>query len=92
MRTQLRVAFVAVVVAVAVAAAASAAAHPNQTATDVLALPQLTGPSRVGTTVFHLVDRARVDRSMPSGHRELMVQFWYPAAVAELLTISYSSG
>src|SRR5690348_7482587 len=42
-------------------------------------LPALSGPDRVGTRVLHLVDRTRIDRSFRSGHRELMVQLWYPS-------------
>ncbi|HZX06099.1 hypothetical protein [Kribbella sp.] len=45
------------------------------------ALPAPTGRKALGTTAVHLVDRARVDPSMPSGQRELMVSFWYPAGM-----------
>ena len=41
-------------------------------------LPKPTGPYSVGTCIFHLVDPSRRDASFPSGHRELMVQMWYP--------------
>jgi dienelactone hydrolase len=41
-------------------------------------LPRPTGPYLVGTRIVHLVDSSRVDRTFPSGHRELMVQVWYP--------------
>jgi dienelactone hydrolase len=44
-----------------------------------LRLPALPGPDRVGTRVLRLVDASRSDRSFRSGHRELMVQLWYPA-------------
>ncbi len=46
----------------------------------VLRLPALPGPDRVGTLSLRLVDKTRADRSFRSGHRELMVQLWYPAA------------
>jgi dienelactone hydrolase len=39
----------------------------------------LTGPHKVGTSIHHLTDTSRQDQS-PSGHRELMIQLWYPAA------------
>lgn len=55
------------------AAAAATGARPR------LRLPALTGPDRVGTRALVLVDRSRVDHSFVSGHRELMVQLWYPA-------------
>jgi predicted dienelactone hydrolase len=47
-------------------------------------LPQPTGTFAVGTTVLHLVDTNRVETHVmpPHGPRELMVQVWYPAAVA----------
>ena len=41
----------------------------------------LTGPYRVGTSILCLIDASREDQS-PSGYRELMVQFWYPAAAS----------
>jgi predicted dienelactone hydrolase len=45
-------------------------------------LPLLTGPYPVGTTVYHFVDATREEiyTSVPSDVREIMVQFWYPAA------------
>jgi dienelactone hydrolase len=49
---------------------------------SAISLPALTGRSAVGTFSIDLVDRSRRDRTMPSGHRELMVQLWYPAADA----------
>ncbi|GGR25353.1 esterase [Streptomyces netropsis] len=43
-------------------------------------LPAPTGPYAVGTTARHLVDDGRRDPWRPgSGHREVMVSFWYPA-------------
>ncbi|GAA3145984.1 putative dienelactone hydrolase [Kribbella aluminosa] len=44
-------------------------------------LPAPTGRKALGTTAVHLVDRARIDPAMPSGQRELMVSFWYPAGM-----------
>ena len=45
-------------------------------------LPKPSGPFKVGTRIFHLVDASRVEDNgpSPSGKRELMVQAWYPAA------------
>ena len=63
-----------VVLAVAAAGAAAAAAPTT------LRLPNLSGPDAVGTRTLQFVDGARPDRSFRSGHRELMVQLWYPAA------------
>jgi len=44
-----------------------------------LQTPPLTGRFPVGTMSLRLTDRSRRDPSSPSGVRELMVQFWYPA-------------
>ncbi|MGH3408196.1 MAG: alpha/beta hydrolase family protein [Streptosporangiaceae bacterium] len=44
-----------------------------------LQTPPLTGRFAVGTMSLQLTDRSRRDPSSPSGVRELMVQFWYPA-------------
>ncbi len=44
-----------------------------------LQTPPLTGRFPVGTMSLRLTDRSRRDPSSPSGMRELMVQFWYPA-------------
>ena len=45
-------------------------------------LPPMTGPYPVGTFSLYLVDQSRTDRyaDAPDAPRELMVQFWYPAA------------
>ena len=55
--------------------------------------PAPTGPSRVGTRIVHLVDSAREDPFAGSGSkRELMVRFWYPAAVdGECIPAEYTS-
>ncbi|GAA1573064.1 MULTISPECIES: alpha/beta hydrolase family protein [Kribbella] len=45
-------------------------------------LPAPTGRKALGTTAVHLVDRGRIDPAMPSGQRELMVSFWYPAGMS----------
>src|ERR1700694_2234389 len=47
-----------------------------------LQAPPLTGRFPVGTMSLRLADRSRRDPSSPSGVRELMVQFWYPAQSA----------
>lgn len=47
----------------------------------VFRLPRPPGPYAVGTRIVHLVDTSRADRTFASGHRELMVQVWYPADV-----------
>lgn len=73
---------VLIATALAVAAAASTSLGASGRFTAAITLPALTGRSPVGTVSFRLIDRSRRDRSMPSGHRELMVQFWYPAARA----------
>ncbi|MFC6929426.1 hypothetical protein ACFQHO_03045 [Actinomadura yumaensis] len=44
-----------------------------------LALPEPTGPRRVGTTSLHLIDRSRRDPWTSPAPRELMVSLWYPA-------------
>lgn len=47
----------------------------------VFTLPQPTGPYPIGTVAWHLVDAARHETQgmRTGGHRELMVQIWYPA-------------
>ncbi|RMG94468.1 MAG: hypothetical protein D6706_13755 [Chloroflexi bacterium] len=44
-------------------------------------LPEPTGPYRIGTAVFHLVDPNRPEpyTDEPEDNREIMVQVWYPA-------------
>lgn len=44
-------------------------------------LPAPTGPFAIGTRVLHLVDKSRSDTAFASGHRELMIQAWYPTDV-----------
>jgi hypothetical protein len=56
---------------------AGAALPPARTVS--LQTPPLTGRFPVGTMSLRLADRSRRDPSSPSGVRELMVQFWYPA-------------
>ncbi|MFO8133061.1 MAG: hypothetical protein R6U10_03900 [Thermoplasmatota archaeon] len=48
-------------------------------------LPEPEGPYTLGTTTMHLVDREREERFTddPSDSREIMLQFWYPAADGE---------
>ena len=44
-------------------------------------LPPPSGPSSVGTTVWHWIDTARLDEVTPDRNdvREIMAQAWYPA-------------
>lgn len=53
--------------------------------TEVTQPPAPTGPYAVGTVSRHLVDTARLENftDAPDDHRELMVQFWYPAEGTE---------
>jgi dienelactone hydrolase len=67
-----------VLVVFAVAVGAASGAHGAQGSAQIK-LPSLPGRQRVGTIALRLVDRARADRVFRSGHRELMVQLWYPA-------------
>ncbi|MGH8236056.1 MAG: alpha/beta hydrolase family protein [Steroidobacteraceae bacterium] len=50
-------------------------------AMPVFKLPEPTGPFRVGTTRFSLVDSSRPETltTDPSDRRELLIQAWYPA-------------
>ena len=47
----------------------------------VFHFPQPKGPYGIGTVTYHWVDASRPDifAPTPGGHRELMVQVWYPA-------------
>ena len=47
-------------------------------------LPRPTGEYAVGTRILYMVDASRKDEYglAPTGHRELMVQAWYPAQPA----------
>jgi len=51
--------------------------------TTVTPVPAPTGPDLVGTRTFHLIDRTRQDPFLGSGARELLVRFWYPAALTQ---------
>lgn len=69
----------------------------NATATrdssrPALRLPALPGPDRVGTVALRLVDASRTDHSFRSGHRELMVQLWYPAGAGGTAYAPYLPG
>lgn len=59
--------------------ASQVSASTQQTA----ALPQPTGPYKVGRTSFHWVDAERAESRTddPNDRRELMVHIWYPAEV-----------
>ena len=61
------------------APAGRASAALSATRTVSLQAPPLTGRLPAGTMSLRLADRSRRDPSSPSGVRELMVQFWYPA-------------
>lgn len=52
-------------------------------------LPAPTGPYPVGTRILCLTDASRADATFPGGHRELMVQVWYPAAGRDQPLASY---
>ncbi|KKO51708.1 alpha/beta hydrolase family protein [Paenibacillus sp. DMB20] len=47
----------------------------------VFTFDQPQGPYSVGTTLYHFVDKERLDdySADPTDHRELMVQLWYPS-------------
>lgn len=47
--------------------------------------PQPTGPYQIGTRTYHWVDTSRPEpfTANPHDRRELMVQVWYPAEVAQ---------
>src|SRR5262245_49324243 len=50
------------------------------TVLPVFRLPDPTGAHSVGTVTLHLVDLSRQEpHCAPPGHRELMIQVWYPA-------------
>jgi len=54
---------------------------------QIAAVPGPTGPNRVGTRVVDLVDPTRSDPYLANGtKRELLVRFWYPAAVGKSCT------
>ena len=48
----------------------------------------LTGPYKTATSVFNMIDSSREDKT-PNGHRELMVQLWYPAEPSRKPLASY---
>ncbi|MFG3496784.1 alpha/beta hydrolase family protein [Streptomyces sp. NPDC047886] len=58
-----------------------AASSAQRAAAGVL-LPGPTGPSAVGRSTLHLVDRGRPDLWVPDRPRELMVDLYYPARSA----------
>jgi dienelactone hydrolase len=76
-----RITCLLVLVGIAAALASSAAPTVARRSTQII-LPPLPRSDRVGTIALRLVDEARVDPAFRSGHRELMVQFWYPAKAA----------
>lgn len=72
------IAAVAAAAVAATVAAGAAEAAPSQNPV-VVNLPAPTGHYPVGVTDWYLDDADRAD-PWTSGHRELMVQIWYPAA------------
>jgi len=54
---------------------------------QVAAVPSPTGSNRVGTLIVDLIDATRSDPYLANGaKRELLVRFWYPAAVGKICT------
>ena len=50
----------------------------------IAAVPNPTGPNKVGTRMLDLVDATRSDPYLLNGaKRELLVRFWYPAALTQ---------
>jgi predicted dienelactone hydrolase len=47
----------------------------------VFRLPMPTGPYRIGTLTYHLIDQRRIElfAVTPGAHREVMIQVWFPA-------------
>ncbi|MGK5553799.1 alpha/beta hydrolase family protein [Actinomadura kijaniata] len=79
---------IATVLTVCLASAAGACTHPPASeskaalpgAGGTAVLPRPTGPSAVGRTTLHLVDKTRRDPWTPAAAaRELMVSLYYPA-------------
>jgi dienelactone hydrolase len=58
----------------------SSGAAVSVRATTQSPLPAPTGPYEVERTEFDWVDTSRPDPDSPSGHREIVVWLWYPAA------------
>ena len=51
---------------------------------STVSAPRVTGPNKVGTRVMDLVDSNHADPYLANGtRRELLVRFWYPAAVSQ---------
>lgn len=77
--------------AVAIAVSALSAAHlaasepppPTETIDQTIELPAPTGTYKVGTTVWHVTDKARPETFAGAGvQRQVEVLAWYPAASA----------
>jgi len=59
------------------------AAETPPAAPAAMELPAPTGPSRIGTTRWHVTDAARPETFAAAGtHRQVEVLAWYPAAAA----------
>lgn len=80
LRVPLSVLLVIAAVTFLAASAPTAATGTAVSSEPRLQLPAVTGRDHIGTVLLPLVDRARVDHAFGSGHRELIVQLWYPAA------------
>jgi predicted dienelactone hydrolase len=66
-------------------AAVSASVRKALATQDAVATPTPTGRQLVGTRVASLADANYLDPYLPNGSaRELMVRFWYPAALTRL--------
>lgn len=76
--------FMRTVTSLVVLTFASSLVAENASAQDQsqVVLPQPTGSSSVGTTVWHWIDTDRLDEVTPDHNdvREIMAQAWYPAA------------
>ena len=70
-----------IVVGLAIGLVGSASTANGQ---HTVRLPQPTGPFRIGTTSFALVDEARAEvfTDNPNDKREFLVRVWYPAQPA----------
>src|SRR4051794_22853397 len=62
---------------------AAAAPPPTETIGQAVELPAPTGAYKVGTTVWHVTDKARPETFAGAGvQRQVEVLAWYPAAPA----------
>src|SRR4051794_28117247 len=66
--------------AVALLASATARVSAGAQTRRQSPLPRPRGEYAVGRTQFDWTDESRVDAESPTGHREIVVWVWYPAA------------